>query len=83
MYKKNNYLGSVYVYNYLFFLHMLVHLCGSGGRNGIEMGRFVISDFAICLFWVTDDACDAYYTQLIRINNSYIHIATVCMSYFI
>ena len=49
-----------------FFLHTLVHLSGSGGRNGIRSRRFAIFNFAICLFLVTDDTCDAYYIRVVR-----------------
>ena len=31
-----------------------------------KMERFVISNFAICLFLVTDDTCDAYYIRVVR-----------------
>ena len=35
-----------------------------------KMERFVISNFAICLFLVTDDTCDAYYIRVVRKKNN-------------
>ena len=56
----------MYIIIFFDFLHTLVHLSGSGGRNGIRSRRFAISNFAICSFLVTDDTCDAYYIRVVR-----------------